>query len=332
MRRAAFTLVELLVVIAIIAILIALLLPAVQAARETARRAQCSNQLKQIGVALHNYHSAHSVFPFGKTISPNGTGQGSSTAMVMLLPFLEQGVVYDKIDWSNNDSWGPNSSLYRTRIETYLCPSNPQDEGVSWTSKCFDEAPSCEDDSWISHYQPIAHSGKDGTAARDCRSAVGFNKDGMFFQVFSDSDVPDQYQPCPGVERHRQRVGIRYVFDGTSQTLAFTETVSGEPGSHVGFDWAWYSGGIGTFNGINANWNSSPPLSGWTFCDVPNCITPAGTPPEEWYEFVGPGSYHPGGCNFLLVDGSVRFVSEYIALSTLLSLTTRAGGDVVGKW
>ena len=321
-HRSAFTLVELLVVIAIIAILVALLLPAVQAAREAARRMQCSNNLKQIGVALHNYHSSHGLFPPGSTITEDGTGRGLFTVTLMLLPYIEESAIYDRIDFTNNDGLGPNYLLYLNRIAAYLCPSNPQDEGVTWAGYCHPEQKvNCEQDSWISHMQPIAHSGKDGTAARDCQSAVGFNKDGMFFQVFADTPysedtIPAQYLNCPGVKYHDRRVAIKDVFDGTSQTLAFTETATGNPGSYRGFDWARYPG-IGTANGINANWNSAPPLSGWNF---------------KSNAFTGPGSHHPGGCNFLMVDGSVHFLSENIAQDTLLSLTTRAGGDLVSDF
>ena len=194
-----------------------------------------------------------------------------------------------------------------------MCPSNPQEEGISYTGGCYGEQVglTCLDDAWIGHYQPIAHSSLNGLPARGLRStrhwppdvhrggsSVGFFLDGMFFR---DS-----------------RVQIRDVFDGTSNTLAFVETVMGFPGSHYGFGWAKYSGGIGTKNGINANWNSRPPLSGWSF-EGPNA-------------FNGPGSYHPGGCNVLMVDGSVHFLSEHMATLTLQQLTTRAGGEVVDQF
>ena len=310
-RRSGFTLVELLVVIAIIAILITLLLPAVQAAREAARRVQCSNNLKQIGVALHNYHAGINTFPFGRSSGTGGGGKSASTAMVMLLPYIEWGQLYDQYDFKYTLTTGPNFFLDLTRISTYLCPSNPQDEGISYTGYCHPDAPTCEDDAWIGHYQPIAHSELDGLPTRGLASSprippatlfggssVGFFKDGMFFR---DS-----------------RVRVKDVLDGTSHTLAFAETVMGNPGSHYGFGWAQYSGGIGTKNGINANWNSRPPLTGWDF-NGPNA-------------FNGPGSHHPGGCHILMVDGSVHFFSENMAVMILRRLTTRAGGDVVGQF
>ena len=277
---------------------------------------QCTNNLKQIGVALHNYHSTHNVFPFGTTAGISGDGRGTSTGMVMLLPYIGQSTIYDQMDFKDSATHGPNFPLHRNRIATYMCPSNPLDEGMSWGSWCDPrQEPDCDDDSYLSHMQPIAHSGKDGRGARDCQSAVGFNKDGMFFMVLSEGDgTLNNWHICSGYAQRDRRVAIRDVFDGTSQTLAFTETATGNPGSHRGLDWARYAGGIGTANGINANWNSDPPLTGWS---------------STSNAFTGPGSHHPGGCNFLMVDGSVHFLSENIALDTLQSLTTRAGGDLV---
>ena len=292
-----FTLIELLVVIAIIAILVVMLLPAVQAAREAARRMQCINNHKQIGLALHNYHSANNVFPPGNTHQVRENGDGHFTIMVMLLPYIEEGAVFDEYLFDGNLQIHQNFDMRYQRIETYLCPSNPQDEGISFTGFCFPQAPSCDDDSYICHLHPIAHGGKDGQRTRAPGiSGAGHDRDGMFFV--------DSW------------VRIRDVQDGTSHTLAFSETVTGEPGSHNGFDWALYTSGIGTVNGINAPWRSTPPLTGGYF------VTTA---------FTGPASYHPTGCNFLLADGSARFLSEDIAQSILEALTTRADGDETGS-
>ena len=296
--RRGFTLVELLVVIAIIGILIALLLPAVQAAREAARRLQCANHLKQVGLAMHNYHATFGRFPCGLGVASDNPYEGRAPAMVKLLDYFEQGVVSARWaftgDYESNRE--PNMLVGLTRIDTYLCPSNAQNEGVSWTGACLNP-PNCDEDTYITHLIPIAHSGLDGKDARpNYFNTVGFDKDGMFFRA--------------------SVVRIRDISDGTSHTLAFTETLGRGPGTNVGHDWSHYSGGIGTHNGINAAWNASPPLSGWVH----------GTS-----IFTGPSSYHPGGCNFLLADGSTRFLSEDIPLLTLQYLTTIAGGESISE-
>ena len=291
--RKGFTLIELLVVIAIIAILIALLLPAVQQARESARRSTCKNNLKQIGLALHNYHDSHNIFPFGRSYTDNSTAApqnfGSQMCATMLLPFLDQTNVYNQFNFLTAFNAAPNAAATQQKINVFLCPSNPQNEGLNWTGA------GGPDDSWGSHYQPVAHSGRDGNPARDGQDAVGFNKDGMFYR--------------------NSKTKFRDVLDGTSNTLAFAETVGDAPGSHEIFAWGSYGGGgIGVRSGINANF---PLLSGW-----------------DWNgdDFTGPGSYHTGGCHFLMGDGAVRFISENIDLGTLQDLTTRAGAEVVGEF
>src|SRR4051794_27977274 len=125
-RHSGFTLIELLVVIAIIAVLIALLLPAVQAAREAARRAQCINNLKQIGLALHNYHQAIDSLPPGHF----GTGWNDWNSTTMLLPYMEQGALYNTINFANvgdaaDPGYRPNTTAFRTKINGLLCPSDP---------------------------------------------------------------------------------------------------------------------------------------------------------------------------------------------------------------
>src|SRR5690606_29045010 len=125
-RRQGFTLIELLVVIAIIAVLIALLLPAVQQAREAARRSQCKNNLKQLGLAMHNYLDVHGVFPFGQiyfTTRPSGATDSRVSWFWMILPFVEQSAVYSKLDFTVPTYSSPNSSVNTTPMPGFYCPS-----------------------------------------------------------------------------------------------------------------------------------------------------------------------------------------------------------------
>ncbi|UUO07827.1 DUF1559 domain-containing protein [Blastopirellula sp. J2-11] len=296
-RSDGFTLVELLVVIAIIGVLIALLLPAVQQAREAARRMSCSNNLKQLGLALHNYHDTHLVFPYGRSAAPEGSTVSSNpqtyrtqTGLTAILPFIERTALYNTIDFNAGAGDTVNWGKYQPRVEAYLCPSNPQDEGCSYTGSIAGD-----DDAWATHYVPVAHSGRDGTVARDQVSAIGYGKDGLFFL--------------------NSKNGFRDIIDGTSNTLAIAESVGNKPGSHRVWAWGLYSGGMGTSGGINANF---PNLSGWAFSGSD--------------AFNGPSSYHPGGCLATFADGSVRYIPETIQLSTLLDLTTIKGNEVVAEY
>ena len=147
-RRRAFTLIELLVVIAIIAVLIALLLPAVQQAREAARRTQCKNQLKQLGIALHNYHDTHKVFPqqtYGTQAAPgsNGSEWGGNSVHTMLLPYIDQATVYNQYNLNMFSYQAPNRSATPagpgdTNIATFICPSDTNPPGVAPGQNTFD--------------------------------------------------------------------------------------------------------------------------------------------------------------------------------------------------
>ena len=296
-KRSAFTLVELLVVIAIIGILVALLLPAVQAAREAARRTQCRNNFKQVGVALHNYHSAHRTFPPGQIYThsqcpdtpPNYYAGVSWSALI--LPFLEQTALYDQWDFQNA---GPNGIydcihhfVAQQRVAVYLCPTDPQDEPIGWgTNFCPDGLPNW--DFYMTNMAGVADSQNSWSLLFQCVTTSG---DGMLVNL--------------------RAFRIAHCPDGTSNTLMIGETTGGAPGSNAGYLWAYYNL-FDTSLGINGP-NTIPGDGMFTFY------------PLGWKGF---SSYHPGGCHFLLVDGSVQFLSENIDAVLLLQLTTRAGGEV----
>ncbi len=316
-----FTLIELLVVIAIIAILIALLLPAVQSAREAARRTQCKNNLHQIAIALHNYvETFKETFPFGQCAP-----RGLVTLHVAIFPYLENSNMYNAFDQDKSVcrcgfARANNWLLTQEKVPYYLCPSNPLDYGVEWTGATVPNSKIAagEGDSWCGHYQGIANSGRGagitttwiGSAMTGPGHATLPSKlDGMFYLNSS--------------------VKIGHIIDGTSNTLMFTEHVGNQEnwdntvsppvrisrkGQHP---WGNYAGGLTTVNGINANFRSIPRLSGWAYDDTP---------------FTGPGSFHSGGAQFAMADGSVRFLSENMDRNTLSALTTIAGGEVVGEF
>lgn len=298
-RSRGFTLIELLVVIAIIAVLIALLLPAVQQAREAARRTQCRNNLKQIGLALHNYHSTFNVLPAGR-YSLRGTTYLGHSVQTMLLPYFDQAPLYQSMNTSLAFNAAPNFGAPAITVLTgLLCPSNPVTEGVDWTGGVNPATSDPKNDSARTHYVPISDSGIGrGTASL---SLVVSNGNGMIY--------------------HDSKVRFADVTDGTSNTLAFCEIVARGTGQFHCCAWMAYGDGIGTQNGINAPFRS----------------TPTGTPPftHDMYDgnaFSGPASYHVGGCHFVMGDGAVRFVSQNLSQLTLTALATRAGGEVVGEF
>jgi prepilin-type N-terminal cleavage/methylation domain-containing protein/prepilin-type processing-associated H-X9-DG protein len=284
----AFTLVELLVVITIIGILIALLLPAVQAAREAARRMQCGNNFKQVGLGLQNYHSAKGCFPPGLML-PKAWSWST-----YLLPYIEQQGIYDMIDFKKPDCFGGYGAMNSTRaaagnkIAAYLCPSDPQ------TGELMD----------ISGYMPTngPDKGDDGGLTDIC--AVSDSYQWYDSTTYSASQFP---QDVDGVFGANQPCAISDIKDGTSNTLTVGE-VTGGGTPHRGNYWvAWDL--MHTRDGINNSINTVPGSGGPVFGN----------------EDRGFASYHPGGCNFGLADGSVAFLSQNIENAILWALTTRDG-------
>ncbi|MCC7085741.1 MAG: DUF1559 domain-containing protein [Pirellulales bacterium] len=306
-RTAGFTLVELLVVIAIIGILIALLLPAVQAARESARRAQCKNKLKQVGLAMQNYHSAKKAFPVGLDMREPGTcsaldskqhyGRGWSA---YLLAYMEEKGVDNLILWKETADYvsEPNNGWAAAlqQINGFLCPTDPNAT-----------APWVKISQGTTHYGgPTPNHQVAGTSLAGVADSRDWTCDGSWPTLNGD-----------GVLFNAKRVRVTDITDGSSKTLLVGEVLCGKPGQTVSrilpsevFGHFWMSWDIAdTHLGINVTLQQ-PVLN-------------------PWGRNSGFASYHPGGCHFALADGSVQFVSEQIDVQALVSLTTRAGSDVV---
>lgn len=290
-RRAGFTLIELLVVIAIIAVLIALLLPAVQQAREAARRSQCQNNLKQIGLALHNYHDVYNKFPMAY-VRPDPADQSDNIEgwgwHVMILPFVEQNNLFDQLGVTRNTlrdflaaagSNPQNAALLQTRLPMYLCPSDGND-GLVHQNRHFGGGLGTNAGG-LGQFRPGATN---YMACRGTRDQIARNVDtwGVFF--------------------HNSSVTIGGITDGTSNTIFVgeRETRVGRAGSWVGVR--------------NPDGNGSRGI--WYNIGQVRSIMNASDPPFNWGSPNGAGtgfsSEHTGGAQFLLGDGSVRFISENI--------------------
>ena len=301
MRR-AFTLIELLVVIAIIAVLIALLLPAVQQAREAARRTQCRNNLHQIGLACHNYLDTHSCFPPAATFeskilagqcawSPSGAGcgQGTNTAWsVMLLPFLDEASLYNSINFDinslarGNPSDPPqNTTGYKQYVGQFYCPS-------SKTAKMYEA-------SYGNHSCYLAVLGR---GRSDMLNTLGNWRTDL--NAWAGGIIT--YLKCP--------VRARDARDGLSQTLMIGE---------------WdHRGSVDKYtHGYYAHWN----MGSRSACDAAKPINSAiGGSTDVLWRFA---SDHEGGAFFCFADGAVRFLSENMDTTTYKALSTKAGNEIV---
>ena len=327
-RRTGFTLVELLVVIAIIGILIALLLPAVQAAREAARRMTCSNHLKQIGVALHSYHSTHNSFPPGYSTTANfGVNTiKHGSALIMLLPYMEQQALYDMIDFNMNQSaevcLGPDGFLYETVLPQLLCPSDGDHKGKSPDWFTGGHSTKTTKDRGLSNYSPSMGAQK-MYRTPNCGFSGNYFGNGPIEYAFTMNKgevsgiFGSQFTLC----------SVRDITDGTANTIAFGEIRPWCSFMHmIGY---WRDNGMRTSTAAPINWDTCPGQGCWV---ASNADPPAGCGchhHRSWQAADGFKSQHPGGAHFLMADGSTHFLDEDIDYANYQRLGDRRDGESV---
>ena len=288
--KIGFTLVELLVVITIIGILIALLLPAVQAAREAARRMQCGNNMKQTMLAMHLYHESKTVFPVGA--SETGPNNAWVTWSAYLLPFLEQENVENQFNFAKTDSV-TNQTVYRMKIQTYCCPSDNAEASL-----------------------PQA-------------GGAGFARSNIVGCFGVDGGIDETITKRRAIFKLNQARSVADVIDGTSNTAAISEIISGPNGTQDSRGMWWYDLGSSYEHKYNPNSRADANISyasslGYCVTDKVYCDYSA----TEWAKICfAAGSYHPGGVNVGLADGSIRFVNDTINNAVWQNLASIDGNE-----
>ena len=352
LKKRGFTLIELLVVIAIIAVLVSLLLPAVQQAREAARRTTCKNNLKQIGLALHNYHDVYNTFPpgwvFDATRTPANFGGNQWGWNAFILPYMDQANVYNQINFNVGFAGGLDAAgadlaetagtslhgIENTILPILVCPSN--------------------------RALPLTYYRGNGTTNSGARALGGrSNYVGCNGGLFTDQTSPSFLTAQGGTFGGNSKVGIRNMTDGTTNVILVGEKKFREVSSRrVGFNSIW--AGIRTVDPTHTITyaNSLPLCVGNTLTKINNLpfvnvgggtgdapyVNPAATNSASFYEASGSGkgipdplwhgfgSDHAGGAQFVLGDGSVRFISENVDATTYTRLGTVSDGNVIGEF
>jgi len=312
LRRFGFTLIELLVVIAIIAVLVALLLPAVQQAREAARRSQCKNSLKQIGLALHNYHETHSKLPSGEQLT--GGAAPRYGPFVGLLPFIDQGPIFNKVVAANfgNVPWDTGFAPFNAKLPMILCPSdtvtNSANGSIGKTNYMFSRGDTTWDyNEWTGNGQPVrGYRGMFGGQGV-CR-AFSDVVDGLSNTIMASERVQDVGGPSMRVADGTFACGIGSAFR-TNPSLCLATATNGVYTTAV----IWQPAPQGYLPSAGSRWpDGAPAFTGCTEVlgpNKPSCTQNTWDGEDGIYE---PGSRHTGGVHVLMGDGAVRFVSNNI--------------------
>jgi prepilin-type N-terminal cleavage/methylation domain-containing protein/prepilin-type processing-associated H-X9-DG protein len=341
-RSRGFTLVELLVVIAIIGVLVALLLPAVQAAREAARRMQCSNNLKQIGLAFHNYHDTFKQFPIGWYVS-NNPWNGLSWG-IALLPFIEQQPLADQYDSKRIASFPSNAAVIRTVVPVFLCPSSTANRTYN-----LNIPPNADPTLQALGFPGIVVA---NAASSDYKASTGV-RSGFGNIAYANNQGGDRHgvlqqhtlltTPAGGILANSGKESrMADIRDGTSNTFVIGEATGGGVlytkrlavtgnaalltalGGVNGGGWGdalngenWVKGGL--YTGLPIPLNVPDPAPQGGPCAI-NCTNLRG---------YGFHCFHPGGCHFLMADGGVQFISETASAGAIAFRITREKGEVV---